>query len=60
MTVAADKMRSRRQAFAAPGGALDRIVRMLAVGLPAFVGVIAALMVGVTEPGKMAGWLRDN
>ena len=45
MTVAADKMRSRRQAFAAPGGALDRIVRTLAVGLPALVGVIAALMV---------------
>lgn len=45
MTIAADQMRTRRQAFAAPGSALDKIVRVLAVGLPALVGVIAALMV---------------
>ncbi|WP_231638818.1 LPS export ABC transporter periplasmic protein LptC [Aurantiacibacter marinus] len=38
-------MRTRRQAFAAPGSALDRIVRLLAIGLPALVGVVAALMV---------------
>ncbi len=44
MTKAADMMRNRRQAFAAPGGSLDRIVRLLAVGLPALVGVIAAMM----------------
>ena len=44
MTRAADQMRNRRQAFAAPGGALDAIVRALAVGLPALVGVIAAMM----------------
>ncbi|KLE34217.1 hypothetical protein [Aurantiacibacter luteus] len=44
MTVAADRMRSRRQAFAAPGSSLDRIVRLLAVGLPALVGVVAAMM----------------
>ncbi|RJY09440.1 LPS export ABC transporter periplasmic protein LptC [Aurantiacibacter aquimixticola] len=44
MTAAADRMRSRRQAFAAPGSALDRIVRLLAVALPAAVGVVAAMM----------------
>ncbi len=45
MTLAADQMRTKRQAFAAPGSALDKIVRALAVGLPALVGVIAALMI---------------
>lgn len=45
MTVEADLQRTRRQAYAAPGGPLDRIVRLLAVGLPALVGVVAALMV---------------
>jgi len=45
MTFAADQMRTRRQAFAAPGSPLDKIVRVLAVGLPALVGVIAALMI---------------
>ena len=44
MTVAADKMRNRRQAFAAPGSSLDRIVRLLAIGLPALVGVITAML----------------
>lgn len=44
MTQAADRMRNRRQAFASPGSSLDRIVRVLAVGLPAMVGVIAAMM----------------
>ncbi|MGX7897077.1 LPS export ABC transporter periplasmic protein LptC [Tsuneonella sp. HG222] len=45
MTVKADQMRDRRRAFAAPGGQFDRLVRWLAVGLPAAVGVVAALMV---------------
>ena len=44
MTQAADLIRTRRQAFAAPGSGLDRIVRLLAVALPAGVGVIAAMM----------------
>ncbi len=44
MTLEADQMRTKRQAFAAPGGALDRIVRAMAIGLPALVGVIAAMM----------------
>lgn len=45
MTAAADQIRSRRQAFAAPGSVLDRVVRLLAVILPALVGVVAAMMV---------------
>lgn len=45
MTAKADQIRQRRRAFAAPGSSLDRTVRWLAVGLPAALGVIAALMV---------------
>lgn len=45
MTAKADRIRNRRRAFAAPGSSLDRTVRWLAIGLPALVGVIAALMV---------------
>nr|WP_166178383.1 LPS export ABC transporter periplasmic protein LptC [Altererythrobacter segetis] len=45
MTAKADQIRERRRAFAAPGSQLDRTVRWLAVGLPAAVGVIFALMV---------------
>ena len=45
MTLQADIKRDRRRAFAAPGGSLDRVVRWLAVGLPALIGVIAALMI---------------
>lgn len=37
-------MRTKRQAFASPGSSLDTIVRALAVGLPALVGVVAAMM----------------
>lgn len=44
MTVEADTIRTRRQAFAAPGSTLDKIVRLLAVALPAMVGVMAAMM----------------
>jgi len=44
MTQAADRIRTKRQHFAAPGSSLDTIVRVLAVGLPALVGVIAAMM----------------
>ena len=45
MTVQADLVRSRRMRFALPGGFHDRLVRTLAVVLPAGVGVLAALMV---------------
>lgn len=45
MTLAADIVRSRRVAFALPGGFHDRLVRTLATVLPAFIGMIAAIMV---------------
>ena len=41
----AKELRSRRQHFAAPGGAHDRMIRFLAAALPMAVGVIAALMI---------------
>lgn len=44
-TSEARMLRSRRQRFAAPGGAHDRMVRVLARVLPMGVGVIAALMI---------------
>ena len=44
MTTRAQEQRTKRQAFAAPGSSLDKIVRALALGLPALVGVLAAMM----------------
>lgn len=45
MSGQADLIRDRRRALALPGGAHDRMVRALANGLPAVVGVIVAVMV---------------
>ena len=45
MTTQADLVRSKRRRFAAPGGSHDRVVRTLAVVLPAGIGVLAAIMV---------------
>lgn len=44
MTLQADTIRNRRQAYAAPGSRLDRAIRAAAVVLPALVGVVAAMM----------------
>jgi lipopolysaccharide export system protein LptC len=41
----ASALRSRRQAFAAPGGSHDRLIGFLARALPMAVGIVAALMV---------------
>lgn len=61
MTVAADRIRNRRQAFAAPGGSLDRIVRVLAVGLPMLVGVVSALMmITPLSPRSEVSFLLDR
>ncbi len=38
-------LRTQRQHFAAPGGAHDRLVKVLSTALPMAVGVVAALMV---------------
>jgi len=53
MTVEADKIRNKRQAIAAPGSSLDRMIRFLAVALPALVGVVAAMML-ITPLGPNA------
>ena len=45
MTVQADQIRSKRRRFANPGGSHDKLVRTLAVALPAGIGVLAAIMV---------------
>ena len=45
MTTQADLVRTKRQRFATPGGSHDRLVRTLAVVLPAAIGVLAAIMV---------------
>ena len=45
MTAEADIIRSQRRHWAAPGGFHDRLVRTLAVVLPALVGVLFAFMV---------------
>jgi lipopolysaccharide export system protein LptC len=45
MTAAADTIRDRRRAFAAPGGSHDRLVRFLGKWLPAGIGAIAAIMI---------------
>lgn len=44
-TQEAAALRTERQRFAAPGGAHDRLVKVLAAALPMAVGVVAALMV---------------
>lgn len=44
MTQAADIIRSKRRAFANPGGFHDRLIRFLATALPAAIGVVAAIM----------------
>ena len=45
MTQAADIIRDRRRAFAAPGGFHDRLIHFLATALPAAIGVVAAVMI---------------
>lgn len=61
MTTQADKIRSRRQAFAAPGSRLDKIVRVLAVGLPAMIGVVVAMMlITPLSPRSEISFLLDR
>ena len=45
MSAEADTIRNHRQAFAAPGGSHDRLIRFLSRALPAAIGVLAALMI---------------
>jgi lipopolysaccharide export system protein LptC len=58
----AESLRSRRQQFAAPGGAHDRLINRLATVLPAAIGVIAALMIltPLTPRGEVSFLLDRN
>lgn len=61
MTEKADRIRQRRRAFAAPGSTLDRAVRLLAIGLPALVGAIAAAMlIAPLSPRGEVSFLLDR
>jgi lipopolysaccharide export system protein LptC len=62
MTIGADRMRNKRQALATPGGSFDRIIRWLAIGLPALVGVITAMMLiaPLAERGEVSFLLDRN
>ncbi len=61
MTEQADQQRTRRRAFAAPGGFHDKLVRTLAVALPAAVGVLVAVMlVSPLSPRGEISFLLDR
>jgi lipopolysaccharide export system protein LptC len=45
MTIQADLIRDRRRHFARPGGAHDRLIRTLALVLPAAIGAVVAVLV---------------
>jgi lipopolysaccharide export system protein LptC len=61
MTEQADIVRHRRRRFAAPGGFHDKLIRGLAIGLPAAIGVLAALMVlSPLSPRSEISFLLDR
>ncbi len=61
MTLEADRIRTRRQHFAAPGSSLDKLVRVLAVSLPALVGVVVAVMlITPLSPTAEVSFLLDR
>lgn len=61
MTLKADTLRGRRQRFAAPGGFHDRMVRLIAVGLPALIGaLLAVLVIAPFSPRGEISFLLDR
>ncbi|MCW1383278.1 LPS export ABC transporter periplasmic protein LptC [Novosphingobium sp. KCTC 2891] len=61
MTVQADRMRTRRQLLAAPGGSHDRLVRFAARGLPVLIGALLAVMILVPlSPRGEISFLLDR
>lgn len=61
MSQQADQIRDRRRAFAAPGSPLDKAVKMLAVALPALIGVVAATMlIAPLSPRGEVSFLLDR
>lgn len=61
MTQQADSLRGRRQRFAAPGGFHDRMVRLIAVGMPALIGaLLAVLVIAPFSPRGEISFLLDR
>jgi lipopolysaccharide export system protein LptC len=61
MSQQADQIRDKRRAFALPGGSLDRTIRILAIGLPALIGAIAATMlIAPLSPRGEVSFLLDR
>ena len=61
MSQQADQIRDRRRQFALPGSPLDKAVKLLAVGLPALVGAIAAAMlIAPLGPRGVVSFLLDR
>ena len=61
MTQQADSLRGRRQRFAAPGGFHDRMVRLVAVGMPAIIGaLLAVLVIAPFSPRGEISFLLDR
>ncbi|MEI6644115.1 MAG: LPS export ABC transporter periplasmic protein LptC [Novosphingobium sp.] len=61
MTAKADNLRGRRQSFAAPGGFHDRMVRLIAKGLPVLIGaLLAVLMIAPLSPRGEISFLLDR
>ena len=61
MSQQADQIRDRRRAFALPGSPLDKAIKLLAVGLPALVGAVAAAMlIAPLSPRGEVSFLLDR
>jgi len=61
MTEQADRVRTRRQLFAAPGGSHDKVVRFLAVALPGAIGaLLAVLILAPLSPRGEISFLLDR
>jgi len=61
MSQQADLIRDRRKAFALPGSPLDKAIKLLAVGLPALVGAVAAAMlIAPLSPRGEVSFLLDR
>jgi lipopolysaccharide export system protein LptC len=61
MTQMADRIRGRRQGFAAPGGFHDKMVRLLAALLPALIGaLLAVLVIAPFSPRGEISFLLDR
>lgn len=62
MTRRADRQRSQRKQFAAPGGSFDRLIKFLRIALPLGVGVLIAILViaPLADRGELSFVLDKN